>query len=273
MRKKSAHHHPPPKGSFKTLRTFLFVVFFFIVISLAIRIFLAIKAGRYSPSHRFTIGVLNNSQVLKEVVSFDPVDRSAVVLAINGSEKRLSPEQILGVAFDDTITTTDKEAEKQPSTLLMDSFLHKGVIRTSLETVDMIRLWLLANSLDQSAVMHKTLSLPLDTLQIDKLSSSLFPDPLLVSENQTIQIINSTTEPGFGKRLERMLANMGGNVVLVSTAQLTTDRTKLVYYGDETASVRRLSRILGLVPEKAVHKTIADIVIILGNSSLNTTMF
>lgn len=268
MRKKSAQK--PPQSSLRTFKLFLIIVSFFILISLFFKLFLAVRSSKYDSSHRFTIGVLRQDRSLSEVVSFDPVMKSMVTLSVEGREPGLSPEQIMGVGFDGTIIALQREDTK---TLLTDALLHRSHVKSTVSGIDLVRLWLFANGLPQTSRLSRTLNLPLDGGEIDKLSASLFADSALSDNNASIQIINGTTEPGFGQRLERMLSNMGANVVVVSTAPTPITQTTLVYFGPETETVKRLGQLLDLIPEKGGMKKIADIVITLGESSSDTLEF
>ena len=256
----------------KTLRLFLFIVLFVILISFLIKLFFAARESNYGSSHRYTIGVLRPGGTLEEVLSFDPTTKSSVILTIDGQEKNPSPEQIMGINFDGTITAGTSNPG-DINGLLLDALFHRSHVASSVGAIDLVRLLLLENSIPETSQTTRSLTLPLDSLQVDKISASLFADPAFSQDNASIQIINGTAEAGFGKRLERLLSNIGANVVVVSTSQSETPKTELLYFGNETSSVRRLGQILHLLPHKGGRKTIADIVIILGQSSDNTAEF
>jgi hypothetical protein len=130
-------------------------------------------------------------------------------------------------------------------------------------------------------------NLPPNKLVIKKLSSSeliddpllrkllieFFSDDLVATENMSIQIVNAAGTSGIAQRLERVLLLKGANVVAVTTAVKKEQRSKIKYFGQESYTLGKVSKLLGYQLEELPKETIANIVIVIGEDSKNTTLY
>jgi len=66
---------------------------------------------------------------------------------------------------------------------------------------------------------------------------------------------------------------MGANVVEVSTSHVSQPKSKIQYYGERTYTLEHLENFLDFPSTKLTRQPIANIVIILGEDSRNTTKF
>jgi hypothetical protein len=94
--------------------------------------------------------------------------------------------------------------------------------------------------------------------------SDLFKDNTIITENLNIQIINTTDIPGLGKQLERVIVNQGGNVISVTNSREPVKKSKIQYIGEKNYTVGKFTSLFDLSAEKIENKSIADLIIIIG---------
>lgn len=90
-----------------------------------------------------------------------------------------------------------------------------------------------------------------------------FKDPILINEQQSIEVMNGTGQEGLAGQVSLLLKNTGGNVVSLGTSD-EVSRTAL-YANKNSHTLTRISHILGINPEiDPDFASISDIKIILG---------
>ncbi len=251
MKKKSAE--PQDSKSLKTFFLYSALVCILIFVALAIKAFFIIKASTFDGTHQFIIAVVNKDQV-KEVIAFQPDPPSFARVAINGVLSQDALGSTLGVIPDAYIIKSNDT-----------SFLDNPSGRTkNMTIVDMLRLVIISKQAAPQNKTQKEIKLPMEPIVSDRAISSVFKDEAVASENVSVQIINATQTPGIGKRLERVITNMGGNVVAISTAYRKETNSTIRYYGEKTYTLEKLGRIIGFPIEKLDQEAIADIVITIG---------
>ncbi len=77
----------------------------------------------------------------------------------------------------------------------------------------------------------------------------------------------------MGNWTSRLLTNLGGSVVLISTASKEEETTSIAYSGKKTYTVERLEKILGLNAVKKETGAIANIVVVIGKDRVASLGF
>ena len=144
---------------------------------------------------------------------------------------------------------------------------------TDLTIVDLIKLFVFTKSLNDREIEERFVSEDMSEIEIDNLVGRFFRDDLIEKEGKKIQIINSTDVSGLGNRLARLVTNMGGDVILVATGDSPQKSSEITYIEDKNYTVERLSKILGFNTVETTQRTIADIIITIGEDSLNSVSF
>lgn len=272
MRKKTATQTTESK-SLKTFFLYAGLVLVVIVISLTIKAVAIVQNSKFDGQHQFIVALAQGNNV-KQIVSFHP-GSSVSLLEIKDKDLSMSSVgKTLGVPIEGKITVTDNFPWGHTILDTMTAIAWRyNVVKTDITLYDIIRFVLLSKSLSTTNQVTETLSLPQEEREIDKIVAELFIDEGISSENLTIQIINASDTPGMGKRLERVILNMGGNVVAVSTQHNKQSKSKMQYFGRESYTLEKLKRLLPFPVSKLEREAIADVVITLGEDSRGTEKF
>lgn len=272
MRKKTA----TPTTESKSLKTFFLyasLVLFVILVSLTLKTITIIQNSKFDGQHQFVVAIAQDDKV-KQIVAFNP-GTSVSLLEIPESTVPLSSAgKNIGIPIEGRITVSDgfPWGGNVTDTMTAAAWRYNG-IKTDITLYDIIRFILLSKNLSTTTLREETLTFPQEEREVNKIVSSLFTDQTISSENTTIQIINASDTPGMGKRLERMLINMGGNVVAVSTQHKKQTKSQIEYFGKETYTLEKLKRLLQFPVSQLGRETIADIVITIGEDSRGTERF
>lgn len=275
MKKKSALADSAGNNSFKTLAIFGLFVILLVVISLSTKAYLIIKASRYDGTHNFVLA-LAEKNIVKEIISFDPQNAAIDVMKLTGTSKQQlsSLGKDLGIAADGNINIKSglPLSDNMPDVfyMLITNYNH---IKADITIYDLGRLLMFARSASRNNIRLKEVPMPMDSAQLDKIISAILTDNVLSQEGLSIQVVNGAGVTGIGKRLERVIDNIGGNVIAVSTASSIEPVSKIYYFGKESYTLDKLESILKFTAEYSDKKTIADMVIMIGKDSSNTKRF
>jgi len=124
------------------------------------------------------------------------------------------------------------------------------------------RLFLFSQRVDGAKVYEESTSKD-GELEFSTSSPEWFLDPQIEKEDLSIEITNSTTTSGLGNKIAKIITNMGGKVVLVSSSQDELTKS-IIYYNEDSYTVRKLSKLLNIPIEKKELNSISDIVIKIG---------
>lgn len=103
--------------------------------------------------------------------------------------------------------------------------------------------------LDQLGVLEKeeladgTPIFNVDPVRLDSILSVL-ADPAVVSEHKTIAVLNATDHPQLANQWARLIANLGGNVIITTNSEKKFQKTQVL--GEESLTLTRLRQIFGL---------------------------
>lgn len=244
--------------------TSLAIIFFVLIIcaifaSVLINVLLILKNSKFGIGPTYSIFVSNNKQ--NEIISFHKDTNSISVLKIDdrvGDVFKFSEVPVEAIYY-----SSDLDLNLPVSNLTSDIFFKITQAKNNLNTYDGLRVFLMAKTTPPKNISEKEIPKNLSESQRDEISSSIFADPKILQEGITIQIINNTKEQGVGNRISRIVSNLGGNIVLVSTGQ--KDSKSGVYSNTETYTAKRFSEVLKFPRIKGRISGIADITILIGN--------
>lgn len=240
-----------------------------ILISVTLKGLLIVKNSKFQTESRFNFLISNNKE--SEMISFLPQNHSVSVLKVEGNLGNIY--KFLEVPIDGEIRSSSLVLNKPISQVLSDIFFGFGEIKTNFTVLDLFRIFLFTKTTSPGNFTLRTVPANLDEATLDKISQILFSDPKIEDENLTIRIINGTAEYGVGNRLARLISNISGNVVLVSTSQNQEDKSVILYSEKKTYTLRRLKKLLGFEVMENKSQSLADITIQIGKDYKNLSNF
>ncbi len=250
---------------------FCALVFLLILMSIALKTLLLIKNSSFDGKNRYNMGIFQETQI--SVVSFSPATRSIAIINLKGNRLGNNISQYVALPIDATFKTSNMVIDKKNLASGMSRVLfHFDDKNTSLTIIDALRLWLFTKDIPIDFIHQRDVSAG-DTLAINSFASSFFIDPAISSEKTTIEIINATQTFGLANRLAALIANIGGDVVLVSSSDKPQDNSQVLYSGDLSYTVKKLASFLKVKPVKSFKKDISDVTIILGKDVLRDLKF
>jgi hypothetical protein len=260
--------------SLKTFYLYSLLVFLLIGISLFIKLIFVIQSSKFDGNHHFTV-VVTKEQRVKEIIAFSPQIPSLAVLRVKDENVPYSSLGINhGISSDVQLEVNKTEILQQDVTTTMwNAVRNYNAIRTDATIIDYIRLSLLSREIISNNRVIRDITLNDDNAANDTLIARALNDPSISSESVSIKIINASTVSGNAQRLGRVLANMGANVVEVSTSRNVQDKSKIQYFGERLYTNEKIEQYLGYPVSELNKQEIADIVIILGEDTKNTKKF
>jgi hypothetical protein len=249
---------------------FIIIVLGLIVISALFKFLLIVKDSRFDGSHNFIVSFIGKDR--EEVVSFSPQNRTLSILDIDSKYNNKDLTKTFEIPIDGTVVSQNINSDNISSPLL------KGVISLGqplkkLTILDALRLFLFCKTIPQNNVYERQLSSGLNDAQRSTVINLSLTDTSIYQENQTIQIINASNVPGLGTRLATLITNIGGNVILVSTADETLQKSQIVYYGDKTYTVKKISDYLQIPAVVSNQRGVADVIITIGKDKISSPDF
>lgn len=250
----------------------IFIAFVLLIVSISLifKFIFVLRQSQFDDSKRFTIVV--SSQTNLEVISFSSVSRSISILKL-GKNLGTPVNKFLAIPIDGFVKGDSLDLNQKVDSLLPRMIFNYKKLQTNLTVIDCIKLFIFARSLLEREINERIISQDLSTEDIDNIVTRLVNDELIEKDGKTIQIINGTNVYGLGNRLARLVTNMGGDVIIVATANSPQKRSEISYIDNKSYTVERLSKILDFKTIKVSDKKIADITIIIGEDSLNPLSF
>jgi len=260
----------------KRNNTKIAIAFFIFVISivftsLLFKAVLVARQSKFDGNHRFTISVSNNKNL--EIISFSPDIHSISILKLDGDIKNLKLERFLEIHIDGYVEASFLDTNREVASLMSNILFSYKDIKTNLNFVDIFRLFLASRTIPSNSVLTSHISSSFPSVKVDKIVAELFSDDEIERENQTVEIINTTSVTGLGGRLARLITNMGGKVVQVSTENNLQKNSYVLYNGRKTYTVEKLNKVLGFKTTQIEKQSIADIRVVLGEDSKNPVSF
>jgi len=257
--------------SLKFAILFCALVFLLILMSIGVKTLLLIKNSNFDGKNRFNMEIFQETQV--SVVSFSPATRSIAIINLKGKQLGNNISQYVGLPIDATLKTSNMVIDKKNLASGMSGVLfHFDDKNTSLTIIDALRLWLFAKDVPIDFIYQRDVPAS-DALTINSFVSSFFIDQAISSEKTTIEIINATQTYGLANRLAVLIANIGGDVVLVSSSDKPQDNSQILYSDDLNYTVKKLASFLKVKPVKSFKRDISDVTIIIGKDILRDLRF
>lgn len=273
------------KPSSNTVALALFFVGFvgaLLIVSLLLKLFLLAKESHFDGAHRFTIAISSadlgeNQKKITEVISFSPQEGSISRLNLSTAVPAVMMGRFLEIPIEGTVLAdTNISGKESISDVLKLLILDFRSLRTNLTILDVTRLWWDARTISEHSKKDinfiENPDLSLDT-QLDNYTQKLFTDESVASERESISVINGTEIPGFGSRFSRLITNMGGNVVSVSTSDSKTEHSSISYYGKKSYTLSKIEKTLGIKGVLSKNLASANIVVTLGEDRGKTISF
>ena len=206
-------------------------------------------------------------------VQEDGVKSSVVLKTKNKNISSKSVGRELGVFTDASIDSPNDLSNETIDSILTKALLKSDLIKTDLTIFDLTRLIFLSKAVAGNNQKVDQITSRTEEPEIDSKVSKLFVDRSIVSENLSIQIINTTSVSGLGKRLERVILNKGGNIIAVSTQGDVRQKSVIKEFKENSYTSEKLNKYLKIPIEKQEENSLADIVIIIGEDMQNTSVF
>lgn len=253
MKKKSSAH----SKNLHLAVYFGFVVFFIILVSFAFKAFEVVKKSRFDGGNLFTVAVVTKTHTT--FLSISPKDNSIVKLTLKDVGGMKLDE--LKIPYDGYIVL-DSSFDENPKNYIPKLFFSSIKDKSNLTVLDMFRLSLLSKGINSENIIQENFSIN-DVEDLEKFSSDNFKDPVLTDENISVEIINSAGESGLGNTASKIVTNLGGNVVLVSTSKKTEEKS-VILIKNESYTTRKLSKIFNIKAEVMTENSLSDVIIVLG---------
>lgn len=206
-------------------------------------------------------------------MSFSSISKSLSVLSL---EEKIDPkdaQRFFEIPIDGFINSNFLEEDERADSFFLKSILNYGKLKTNLTILDMVKLFVFTKTIPSSNINIKNIEKNLGTEDTDIIVSKLFRDELIEKDNKTIQIINGTEITGLGNRLARLITNMSGKVIIVTTSDTPNKRSSILYFDKKTFTTEKLEKILGFETIQVGNKNIADITIIIGEDKIGSILF
>ncbi len=192
-------------------------IIFMLVIALIFLLSVVFKALDLYQKSEFNndanFNLLLKSDSGAKYLSFSPKNQTINIVDIKGGQ---SDVRNLEIPTDATLNTNQEVTKTN-----IDSSVSSFVFKKGLNPFDSIKLLLFTKSVPSDSV-HESLVNTRDNLENDKKLVRIFSDPQIVSEKLTIQILNSSGVNGAGAKAAKLITNIGGNVILVTTTETET---------------------------------------------------
>lgn len=245
----------------------LFVLFVFglIALSFIIKLIFVFNESNFDGKHAFNVAVLSPNTT--DVIAFSPPTSSISILSIDKRLNRDSLSKILKVPIDGEVATQDEATKNNLSSVVFKSILPFGNSIKRMTIVDTIRLFIFTRGVLSNSIYYRKMSDNFNEQQKSTIISLTFIDPTIYEENKSIEVANATDTFGLGGRLASFITNIGGNVILVSSPLKQENESKIIYSGEKSYTVTRLSKVLNYPIFRTENKSISDVTIVIGKNN------
>ena len=259
------------EGNIKLATAFIFLVFCLIILSMLYKFFVTLRESKFDGAHKFVVAFVGRQTT---VVSFSPQTNSISSLKIDTRVNPVGISGFLEAPIDGMIFINKNSiSDRDIPGILFTSSVPFGNKLSGITEIDAFRLFLFSKAVPSTSIYDRELSSGLNDAQTSAIISLTFNDPTIVQENKSIQIINAANAYGLGSRLATFIANIGGNVILVTTANNISNSSKIIYSGKKTYTVEKLSEYLGMPLIKSGQQGLSDVTIVIGTDKINSKNF
>lgn len=256
-----------PRNSALPAIIFFALIIGVILFSFVFKAFLIVRESKFERGDRFTVFVTNNRE--SKLISFAREDHSVSVIKIKGVVGD-SPYRFFEIPIDEVVEDKDLDLKKTVSQITSDIIFKKG--GRNLNLIDLLKMFIFSKTVSPQNTKVEEISPDFDQSSLDKMLRLLFKESRVAKEGSTIEVVNGTQEQGVGERHARLITNISGNVVLVSTGEKS--RKSGVYYKNEkNYTLERLSDVLRFTVKKGKVSKIADITLVIGEDYRNFSAY
>jgi len=225
-----------------------------------------LRQSKFDGKHQYVL--LLEDADKSEIVSFNPDTQNIIQVFLTGNYNINDLAKTLEIPIDGKISVNDPK--KPIPSILAKTLFSKN--KKSLTVADIIRLWLFSKSIKTEDYQNITFQMPIDDNSVKEIAK-IFTDRTLYQEAKTITVVNATGENGIGGRFAKLLTNIGGNVIVISTGDIS-QKSKIQFVGEKSYSLSRISQILEISPKPDTSKSaISDITVIIGEDRANANIF
>lgn len=258
-------------SNMKLAAIFVLLVLGLMILSVFFKLAFLIKNSKFDGTHKFNVLLITKNK--QSVVSFSPSNKSFTLLFINDKEAKENLSKFLGIPIDGKIISEDNLSKDNLLFVFLKSVFPLGNFVEDLTIIDLIRLSVFLRTVPEASIYEREISNKFSQAQKSTIISLSFTDPAIYEENQSIEIINAAKVYGAGGRLANLISHMGGNVVLITSADKQEKISKIIYSGKVTYTVKKLSSYLNFALEKKDKKSIVDVIIIIGTDKAESNKF
>lgn len=235
-----------------------------IIVALGIKFYLLISQSTFDGKHQYVLEVQEPSQ--ERFVIFNPDNQSVRMVLVKGKISG-NPALSLGIPVDGVFRSpTDiSSVSSLTGTLLFGGSEDKKTI-TSL---DALNLFVFVHTTDIGKVPSETIRTSEDSTSQNTALSKVLVDSTLYNEGKTIAVVNGTSISGLANRVSRLITDIGGDVISVTTSVNTVPTSSVGYTGQQTYTAKRLAHILHLPLVQLPGQSISDITVTLGTDKAN----
>jgi hypothetical protein len=251
-----------------------FIVFvgIFIGVALTARIIFLFQKGTFVTSS-YSVFVVNEDSY---IVAFSKSSSklSYISVPVDLDKNRLGKSLSLGVPIDGEINGKSGVLEKNkfPSIALIFSIIFRPWEFTykNMTLIDSLNLVYRLLPINKGEIGNYKLSLSeegeLEGI-LSKTIYDIFKDPEIINEGMSVSIVNATGRNGLASAVGKIIGNIGGNVVELSSEK--ENNISEITASNNSTTLKRISRLLEIKPEMKENKgAISDIKIILGSDFL-----
>lgn len=248
-----------------------FAVFFILIfISIFLKFAVIVKDSNFDGKNRFTIAISQKDNI--SVVSLSPKNKSVSIIKISRKIPG-SIERFLEVPVDATMKSNLAFDKESISSDFAKTLLTLGRTDTNLTFIDISKIVIFTKTVPSNQILEKPISSNTAKTEIQAIVSNSFTDSSIVEEKQSIEIVNATEIGGLAARLANLISNMGGNVILITTADSPVQISEIQYTGEKNYTVKKLAGVLGFKTVKKNRSSISDVIIVIGKDALGHLQF
>ena len=249
------------KNNLKIGIIFSVLIVSLILLSLFGKIINLLQQGKYDSNYPFSLRVVSGKDTA--FLSFSSRDKEIIYLKVTGAQDMRE-----SLPFPSEGEVTSGSLPPSEISSFFTSMLGNEKIDTNLTVIDIARLYFLSKSISSGNVTSESVSAS-DSAS-DRELARLFLDGDIVDEDKRVEVVNATGAYGVGNNVAKLLANLGANVVFVSTADKDEKESAIYFRGKEGYTVKRLKRILGFKTLLQEEESISDITVRIGQDSLKS---
>jgi hypothetical protein len=249
MNRKPAHKE---KNSLRLFILFCISVLLLITGSLCIKLYQSVRSSVYDQTHAFVLSV----KTTNGIIFYNIVPGKEEVANLRLQLTETDPALLADTAVASSETSENTRLKK----ILPGLFVRGG----KLTWFDVARLITktspMTEQTDNLEVVPKG-----KVNEIDP--GIILTDPDIMDEGLSVGIVNATGMSGVGGRVEKELTALGVSVVSVTTGRKDEEHSQITYSGQESHTIKRLSRILKMPVHPVTETSASDILILLGKDS------